>query len=99
MSRAKDNELDSGSQPGPAEATHQPGRPLASQVAVVVGATRGAGRGIARALGEAGATVYCTGRSVPGNPSPYGRPETIDETAELISAAGGTAIPLGPAQK
>jgi NAD(P)-dependent dehydrogenase (short-subunit alcohol dehydrogenase family) len=61
-------------------------------VAVVAGATRGAGRGVARALGEAGATVYCTGRSVRGNLSPYGRPETIDETADLIAAAGGTAI-------
>jgi NAD(P)-dependent dehydrogenase (short-subunit alcohol dehydrogenase family) len=58
----------------------------------VAGATRGAGRGIARALGEAGATVYCTGRSVTGRPSPYGRPETIDETAALITAAGGHAI-------
>jgi NAD(P)-dependent dehydrogenase (short-subunit alcohol dehydrogenase family) len=67
---------------------------LSGAVAVVAGATRGAGRGIARALGEAGATVYCTGRSVPGTPSPYGRPETIDETAGLINAAGGTAIPV-----
>ncbi len=66
--------------------------PLGRRVAVVAGATRGAGRGIARALGEAGATVYCTGRSVRGNPSPYGRRETIDETAEMITAAGGTAI-------
>ena len=65
---------------------------LRGQVAVVAGATRGAGRGIARALGESGATVYCTGRSVRGNPSPYKRPETIDETAEMINAAGGTAI-------
>jgi NAD(P)-dependent dehydrogenase (short-subunit alcohol dehydrogenase family) len=64
------------------------------EVAVVAGATRGAGRGIARGLGEAGAIVYCTGRSVRGNPSPYGRPETIDETAEMINAAGGTAIAL-----
>jgi NAD(P)-dependent dehydrogenase (short-subunit alcohol dehydrogenase family) len=64
------------------------------QIAIVAGATRGAGRGIARALGEAGATVYCTGRSVRGNLSPYGRPETIDETAEMIVAAGGTAIPV-----
>src|SRR4051812_3512362 len=62
------------------------------KIAVVAGATRGAGRGIARALGESGATVYCTGRSVRGNPSPYDRPETIDETAELIIAAGGKAI-------
>jgi len=69
-------------------------RPLSGSVAVVAGATRGAGRGVARALGEAGATVYCTGRSVPGKPSPYGRPETIDETAEMIKAAGGTAIPV-----
>jgi NAD(P)-dependent dehydrogenase (short-subunit alcohol dehydrogenase family) len=68
--------------------------PLAGHVAVVAGATRGAGRGIARALGEAGAIVYCTGRSVKGNPSPYKRPETIDETAEMITAAGGTAIPV-----
>jgi NAD(P)-dependent dehydrogenase (short-subunit alcohol dehydrogenase family) len=58
----------------------------------VAGATRGGGRGIARALGEAGATVYCTGRSVRGNPSPYGRPETIEETAELVTAAGGAGI-------
>jgi NAD(P)-dependent dehydrogenase (short-subunit alcohol dehydrogenase family) len=65
---------------------------LAGTVAVVAGATRGAGRGIARALGEAGAVVYCTGRSVRGNPSPYKRPETIEETAEMITAAGGTAV-------
>jgi NAD(P)-dependent dehydrogenase (short-subunit alcohol dehydrogenase family) len=68
------------------------GRPLAGQVAIVAGATRGTGRGIARALGEAGAIVYCTGRSVSGNPSPYGRPETIDETAAMIKAKGGAAI-------
>src|SRR3989442_10025177 len=67
-------------------------KPLTGLVAVVAGATRGAGRGIARALGEAGATVYCTGRSVRGKPSAYGRPETIDETADMIAAAGGTAI-------
>jgi NAD(P)-dependent dehydrogenase (short-subunit alcohol dehydrogenase family) len=64
----------------------------ARQVAVVAGATRGAGRGIARAIGEAGAIVYCTGRSVRGKLSPYGRPETIDETADMINIAGGTAI-------
>lgn len=77
-----------------AKRTQQAHKPLAGRVAVVAGATRGAGRGIARALGEAGATVYCTGRSVKGNPSPYKRPETIDETAEIIVAAGGTAIPI-----
>jgi len=68
------------------------GGPLTGRVALVAGATRGAGRGIARALGQAGATVYCTGRSVTGKPSPYGRPETINETATLIKAAGGAAI-------
>src|SRR5512145_1256298 len=67
-------------------------KPLQGSIAVVAGATRGAGRGIARALGEAGATVYCTGRSVRGNLSPYKRPETIEETAELVTAAGGTGI-------
>jgi NAD(P)-dependent dehydrogenase (short-subunit alcohol dehydrogenase family) len=67
---------------------------LRGRVALVAGATRGAGRGIARALGEAGATVYCTGRSVKGKPSPYGRPETITETAALINAAGGKAVAL-----
>jgi NAD(P)-dependent dehydrogenase (short-subunit alcohol dehydrogenase family) len=72
---------------------HSP-TPLAGRIAVVAGATRGAGRGIARALGEAGATVYCTGRSVTGNPSPYKRPETINETAAMINSAGGTAIPV-----
>jgi NAD(P)-dependent dehydrogenase (short-subunit alcohol dehydrogenase family) len=65
---------------------------MSTQVAVVAGATRGAGRGIARALGEAGMTVYCTGRSVRGHPSPYKRPETIDETADMIAAAGGAAV-------
>jgi NAD(P)-dependent dehydrogenase (short-subunit alcohol dehydrogenase family) len=77
-----------------AKRTQQAQKPLAGRVAVVAGATRGAGRGIARALGEAGAVVYCTGRSVKDSPSPYKRPETIDETAEMIVAAGGTAIPI-----
>ncbi len=67
-------------------------KPLTGRVALVAGATRGAGRGIARALAEAGATVYCTGRSVKGKPSAYRRPETIDETAAMIIAAGGKAI-------
>jgi NAD(P)-dependent dehydrogenase (short-subunit alcohol dehydrogenase family) len=61
-------------------------------VAVVAGATRGAGRGIATALGEAGATVYCTGRSVPGSPGMRDRPETIDETAAIVTARGGRGI-------
>src|SRR5436189_2465895 len=68
-----------------------PQTPLTGRVALVAGATRGAGRGIARALAEAGATVYCTGRSVPGNPSAYRRPETIQETAQMITSAGGSA--------
>jgi NAD(P)-dependent dehydrogenase (short-subunit alcohol dehydrogenase family) len=68
--------------------------PLTGAVAVVAGATRGAGRGIARALGEAGALVYCTGRSVRGRPSPYKRPETIDETAAIIKDVGGTAVAI-----
>ena len=73
--------------------------PLMGQVAVVAGATRGAGRGIARMLGEAGATVYCTGRSSRGAPRVHthhfrDRPETIEETAELVTAAGGAGIPL-----
>jgi NAD(P)-dependent dehydrogenase (short-subunit alcohol dehydrogenase family) len=65
---------------------------LTGQVALVAGATRGAGRGIARALAEAGAFVYCTGRSVEGNPSPYRRPETLDETVATIASAGGDAV-------
>ncbi len=77
-----------------AKRTRETPEPLAGRVAVVAGATRGAGRGIARALAEAGAIVYCTGRSVKGHPSPYNRPETFDETADLITAAGGTAIPI-----
>src|SRR5881394_2825571 len=68
--------------------------PLHGTVALVAGATRGAGRGIACTLGEAGATVYCTGRSIRGAPSTTGRPETIDETAELVAARGGLAIPV-----
>lgn len=67
---------------------------LNGTVAVVAGATRGAGRGIAVMLGEAGATVYVTGRSVRGNPSNMQRPETIDETAEMVTARGGRGIPV-----
>jgi NAD(P)-dependent dehydrogenase (short-subunit alcohol dehydrogenase family) len=66
--------------------------PLAGKVALVTGATRGAGRGTAVGLGEAGATVYCTGRSTRSGRSEYDRPETIEETAELVDAAGGTGI-------
>ncbi len=65
---------------------------LEGKVALVAGATRGAGRGIAVALGEAGATVYCTGRSTRERRSEYDRPETIEETAELVTDAGGTGI-------
>lgn len=89
---------------------------LKGKVAVVAGATRGAGRGIACMLGEAGATVYCTGRSMredragrtaqtervssadaPGAGSPFDlerRPETIEETAEMVEAYGGVGIPV-----
>jgi len=67
-------------------------RPLAGRVALVAGATRGAGRAIAIELGAAGATVYGTGRSTRGNPSPMARAETIEETAELVDAAGGRGI-------
>jgi NAD(P)-dependent dehydrogenase (short-subunit alcohol dehydrogenase family) len=65
---------------------------LTDRIALVAGATRGAGRGIAVALGAAGATVWCSGRSTRENRSDYDRPETIEETAELVTAAGGTGI-------
>ena len=69
------------------------GKPLAGKVAVVAGATRGAGRGIATMLGAAGCTVYCTGRSVKGRlASGRKRPETINETASLVTAQGGKGI-------
>lgn len=64
-------------------------RPLAGKVALVAGATRGAGRGIAVALGEAGATVYATGRTTRDQRSEYDRPETIEETAELVTWTRG----------
>lgn len=71
---------------------------LHGRVALVAGATRGAGRGIAIALGEAGATVYCTGRSSRHGsrrrPATPGRPETIEETAAMVTAAGGKGIAI-----
>ncbi|MGK5682492.1 SDR family oxidoreductase [Actinoplanes sp. URMC 104] len=67
-------------------------QPLTGKVALVAGATRGAGRQIAVQLGAAGATVYATGRSTRGRRSEMDRPETIEETAELVTAAGGTGI-------
>ncbi len=79
-------------------------QPLKGKIALVAGATRGAGRGIACMLGEAGAMVYCTGRSSrgkslgpAGNGGPFSlaqRPETIEETAELVNAYGGVGIPV-----
>jgi NAD(P)-dependent dehydrogenase (short-subunit alcohol dehydrogenase family) len=76
---------------------------IGRMIALVAGATRGTGRGIAVALGAAGATVYCTGRSTRERRSEMNRPETIEETAELVTAAGGTGIAvqvdhLDPAQ-
>jgi NAD(P)-dependent dehydrogenase (short-subunit alcohol dehydrogenase family) len=65
---------------------------LQGKVALVAGATRGAGRGIAVELGAAGATVYVTGRTTRDRQSEYGRPETIEETAELVSEAGGRGL-------
>src|SRR5262245_15620008 len=76
---------------------------LKNKVALVAGATRGAGRGIAIELGAAGATVYCTGRTTRTERSEFNRPETIEETADLVSKAGGNGIAvqvdhLDPAQ-
>jgi NAD(P)-dependent dehydrogenase (short-subunit alcohol dehydrogenase family) len=70
---------------------------LQNKVVVVAGATRGAGRGIAAAFGEAGATVICTGRSTRGvakSKSDYDRPETVEETAELVTTLGGKGVPF-----
>lgn len=67
-------------------------RPLTGQVALVAGGTRGAGRGISVALGAAGARVYVTGRSTRGVRSEMDRPETIEQTADLVTAAGGEGI-------
>ena len=72
-----------------------PSKPLARRVALVAGATRGAGRGIACMLGEAGAIVYCSGRTTRQHPATgvyAGRRETIDETAEMVTARGGVGI-------
>ena len=68
--------------------------PLTGKVALVAGATRGAGRAIAVELARAGATVYATGRTTRSAPSEYNRPETIEETGELIEAAGGKGVAL-----
>ncbi|MCQ6553504.1 SDR family oxidoreductase [Streptomyces sp. C10-9-1] len=77
----------------PAPAPRPAGGPLAGRVALVAGATRGAGRAIAVELGAAGATVYATGRTTRTRTSELGRPtETIEETAELVTAAGGEGI-------
>lgn len=67
-------------------------RPLDGKVALVAGATRGAGRGIACMLGAAGAAVYCTGRSGAGQASPMARPETLEETAALVDGQGGEGV-------
>ena len=74
-------------------------KPLTGKIALVAGATRGAGRGIARMLGEAGATVYCTGRSSRSQPNRSshhyaGRRETTEETAEMVDAGGGVGVPV-----
>lgn len=65
---------------------------LAGKVALVTGASRGGGKGIALVLGEQGATVYVTGRSVRGQPTTLGRPGTIDDTAEEVTLRGGSGI-------
>ena len=69
-------------------------QPLRGKIAVVAGATRGAGRGIACMLGASGATVYCTGRSVRRTAATATQPETIEETAEMVTAYGGVGIPV-----
>src|SRR5688572_25817097 len=67
---------------------------LKGKVALVAGATRGAGRGIAVELGAAGAIVYVTGRTTDSSRSEMDRPETIEETAALVDEAGGRGIPV-----
>lgn len=69
-------------------------QPLKGKIAVVAGATRGAGRGIASMLGEAGATVYCTGRSARGKLVTPERKETIEDTADMVTSYGGVGIPV-----
>ena len=68
------------------------GQRLEGKVALVTGASRGGGKGIALVLGERSATVYVTGRSVRGGPTTLGRPGTIEDTAEELTARGGTWI-------
>ncbi|UQN07115.1 hypothetical protein [Deinococcus sp. QL22] len=68
--------------------------PLTGKIALIAGATRGAGRGIATELGALGATVICTGRSTRASQSDLNRPETIEDTAELVTAAGGVGVAL-----
>src|SRR3954463_4734363 len=68
--------------------------PLTDHIALVAGGTRGAGRGTAVELGAAGATVYVTGRTTRAARSPMNRAETIEETAELVDAAGGRGIAI-----
>lgn len=74
--------------------TDRPMKRMAGKVALVTGASRGCGRGIALVLGAEGATVYLTGRSVRGQPTTLSRPGTIDDTAEQVTARGGTGIPM-----
>jgi NAD(P)-dependent dehydrogenase (short-subunit alcohol dehydrogenase family) len=69
-------------------------RRLGGKVALVTGASRGAGKGIALVLGEEGAIVYVTGRSTRGKPTTLGRDGTVDDTAEEVTARGGTGIPV-----
>ena len=69
-------------------------KPLEGKVALVAGGTRGAGRGIAMELGAAGATVYITGRTTRNEISEYGRPETIEDTTDLVNDLGGIGIPV-----